>query len=599
MEPQESVATAAEDDAPAAAADSSWQEVTNVKRVRRQENRQRRPAAAAGGAAAQPQVAAAASRGSAREPDLSIFSALESEGDERQARYKARAAAAAAAAVNGEYQRDGYDDDDDEEEAIARGDGSEIERPDAGKAKKARRPKISVADCAQAMDTKELTSSLAEYSRQYKTSATVQLMRCADYFDRKFSTVTPSHFSWSRIFKDLTVAKAAEVPLIHIPEAIIAITSEWLLSQPHQELANFTLTLVKALLEDAAAAAPAGKSKLATGNTRARVGVAVLLAIVIRKRPEVLLQEAELLRSNAQFQGPEKLPFMIWVYSQAALGDLVIGMMLWIQNVAPLACGNATSPLSRDLALQLLESVILENTMKARAVLVKGASRKGERVVPPAALNIVMRASFPSPSAKTKASDRFQSVYPLVREIALAGGMTSRATKPVALQLFPLSLVAAAEEPGALVNEACSLIVWSLAHNSDCYKQWEKHHLEHLKASTRVLSHLARSWQDCRNSLVPLKDLKLTLLALRRKHAEALKVAKGDKELEMALATADGFCRSLLKKCSGMPACISATAALVAAAAIGVGCYMLSPDNNPWGWDGYIILSHTHKLLPF
>lgn len=39
---------------------------------------------------------------------------------------------------------------------------------------------------------------------------------------------------------------------------------------------------------------------------------------------------------------------------------------------------------------------------KARAILMNGAVRKGERVVPPSALEVLMRITFPSPSARIK-----------------------------------------------------------------------------------------------------------------------------------------------------------------------------------------------------
>lgn len=39
---------------------------------------------------------------------------------------------------------------------------------------------------------------------------------------------------------------------------------------------------------------------------------------------------------------------------------------------------------------------------KARPILVNGAVRKGDRLVPPSALEILMRITFPAPSARVK-----------------------------------------------------------------------------------------------------------------------------------------------------------------------------------------------------
>lgn len=47
-------------------------------------------------------------------------------------------------------------------------------------------------------------------------------------------------------------------------------------------------------------------------------------------------------------------------------------------------------------------SVLFANLKKARPVLLNGVSRKGERLVPAASLDSVMRAAFPAESARTK-----------------------------------------------------------------------------------------------------------------------------------------------------------------------------------------------------
>lgn len=46
--------------------------------------------------------------------------------------------------------------------------------------------------------------------------------------------------------------------------------------------------------------------------------------------------------------------------------------------------------------------MVLVDPKKARSVLLNGVSRKGERLVPAASLDSVMRASFPTESARTK-----------------------------------------------------------------------------------------------------------------------------------------------------------------------------------------------------
>ncbi len=49
-------------------------------------------------------------------------------------------------------------------------------------------------------------------------------------------------------------------------------------------------------------------------------------------------------------------------------------------------------------------SVLFVNLKKARPVLLNGFLRRGERLVPPMSLDLIMRVSFPSDSARTKVS---------------------------------------------------------------------------------------------------------------------------------------------------------------------------------------------------
>jgi len=46
-------------------------------------------------------------------------------------------------------------------------------------------------------------------------------MRFADYFGRAFVAVSASQFAWAKMFKESTVSKMVDIPLCHIPEAVI------------------------------------------------------------------------------------------------------------------------------------------------------------------------------------------------------------------------------------------------------------------------------------------------------------------------------------------------------------------------------------------
>ena len=111
-----------------------------------------------------------------------------------------------------------------------------------------------------------------------------------------------------------------------------------------------------------------------------------------------------------------------------------MGLFMWVHYLLPiLSSKSSCNPQSRDLILQLVERFkiipvnsiaspilfliflfLIQNTIfliptcrilsapKARPILLNGAVRKGERVVPPSALELLMRATFPAPSARVK-----------------------------------------------------------------------------------------------------------------------------------------------------------------------------------------------------
>ncbi|KAH9560868.1 hypothetical protein CY35_06G130200 [Sphagnum magellanicum] len=423
-------------------------------------------------------------------------------------------------------------------------------------------------------------------------------MRCADYFARAFASVTSAQFAWNKILRESPVAKTIEVPLCYIPENVSKMMGDWLAQRPVEALSKFMLWLLKEVLEDSQSqqsGSHKGAKAIPQPSGKTKVGVLVLLAIALRRRPDLLHQQAGTVRS--QFQGQDKLPTLVWTYGQVAQGDLVSGMYLWVQNLLPFAVGKFSTPSSRDIVLQFVESVLFANLKKARPVLLNGHLRKGERLVPPLSLDLVMRASFPADSTVTKATERFQSIYPVVRELALAGTFRSKATRAVAQQLLPLSLAALSEDVETLSLEAYNNFSWCLSQNPECYKQWEKLYLENQKASNYVLSHLLNDWKDAVARLTPVSDLRRTLQAFRTKHKHLLQTAKQSPELEAQLKAADRTCKALAGKMSWVPACAKASLTIAVGVSMAYAFYLISPDVNPWKWDGWLLLSKTHPFI--
>ncbi|KAJ7529079.1 hypothetical protein O6H91_15G033400 [Diphasiastrum complanatum] len=540
-----------------------WQKVTNPKKLRRQEK-------------AKPGGGNALSIDEKGNPngDWKVFQSLEKEAEDRRARRDARAASI----LNSEAHT-----------SITANDGSDTEREnhvhpngvhneDAKKTKpvKLKKPKISVAEAAAAIDASHLTHFLLEIAELYRSLPDVQLMRCTDYFGRAFSSVGTAQFAWNKINKG-PLSRVVEEPLCHLPEAVVKTVSEWLAERPAEAFPNFITWALTDVMEDGEShqgSQKGVKSLTSPSPGKTKVAVLLVLALVFRKRPETLLQQAAKIRSTSEFQGQEKLATLVWAYSQAAQGDLVIGMCLWVQNLLPLAVGKLSTPVSRDFTLQFVESIILGNMKKTRPILFNAVSRKGERLVPPLALESVMRLAFPIESAKTKATERFLAIYPIVKELALAGSHRSKSTKPVAQQLLPFCLLAASEDVLNLRLEVCNIFRWCLSQNPDCYKQWEKLHLENLKGSTHVLEYLCLDWKESHAQLVPLNDIKRTMSALRAKHRSSLEHAKRDPEFEALLHRADNSCKALEKKLARVVIYVKAIAMIFCTLAIAYGCYL-------------------------
>jgi hypothetical protein len=117
---------------------------------------------------------------------------------------------------------------------------------------------------------------------------------------------------------------------------------------------------------------------------------------------------------------------------------------------------------------------------------------------------------------------------------------------------------------------------------------------DNLKSALFTTIHLFASIST---STLSVCNLNLWNLLLSLQHRNALKVAEGDDELESELKAAESVVKSLLRKTSRFPVVATAVGTLAIAAAGAYGFYLLSPENNPWGWDGYILLSKTHKIF--
>ncbi|KAG5529677.1 hypothetical protein RHGRI_030152 [Rhododendron griersonianum] len=455
-----------------------------------------------------------------------VFRSIEKQSEDRRSRRSEAQREAAAAAGGGDAKVNGGEEDGSDVERVSGGeDGGGAEAAKKAKVKKPKKPKVS-----------------------YESQQDILLMRFADYFGRAF----------------------ASIPLSHISEAVYKTSTDWLSHRSFEALGSFVLWSMDSILADLAihqGAAKGSKKVVQQASTKSQVAIFVVLAMTLRRKPEVLISLMPIIKENPKYQGQDKLPVTIWVIAQACQGDLVVGLYMWVRYLLPmLSSKSSCNPQSRDLILQLVERVL--SFPKARPILLNGAVRKGERIVPPSALEHLMRATFPAPSARVKATERFEAVYPTLKEIALAGSPGSKGMKQTTQQILQFAVKAAGEGVADLSREASTVIIWCLTQNPDCYKQWDDLYLDNLEASVIVLRKLVAEWQEQSVKHFTLEPLKVTLTSFKHKNEKAL-ATEEDATLLASFKDAQKHCNVLMGRLSRNHGCMKGMVLMSVALAVG------------------------------
>uniref|UniRef100_K3XG62 Uncharacterized protein n=1 Tax=Setaria italica TaxID=4555 RepID=K3XG62_SETIT len=510
-----------------------WQTVSYPKRNRKQAQAPR---------AAAPDLALQANGGKA-----GVFDAVEKRSQERHRALQQQLASRAAdldgariAAATG-FAADSDDEDDSDEAAAPRQEGE----PKKPKKPKVKKPKVTVAEAAALIDAESLAAHLIEISGSYENQQDIQLMRFADYFGRAFVTVSAAQFPWAKMFKESPVSKMVDIPLCHIPEPVIKTASDWISQRSSDALGDFVLWCIDSIMSELSgpAAGTKGSKKAVQQSPRAQVAIFVVLAMTLRRKPE------------------------------ASQGDLVTGMFCWAHSLFPTLCAKSSgNPQARDLVLQLLERIL--SVPKARSILLNGAVRKGERLVPPVSFDLFMRATFPVSNARIKATERFEAAYPTVKELALAGPPGSKTVKQASQQLLPLCTKAMQDKNAELTREAVDVFVWCLTQNTESYKQWERIYAENIEASVAVLSKIVIDWKDVSPKLNG-EALKATVKNLKAKNDAALETAT-DAGKQASIKEADKHCKVVLGRLTRGATCLKSSLVVIALA-VAAG-FMLSPD---------------------
>ncbi|EYU33132.1 hypothetical protein MIMGU_mgv1a003637mg [Erythranthe guttata] len=510
-----------------------------------------------------------------------VFKAVEKNAEDRRRILDAKRAASSL-----------YDDDDgfpvrsnrnvdDDDEDYPNGESKENIPADANKKdkpKKVKSPKVTVAEAAAKIDADDLAAFLSSISESYEGQPDIQLMRFADYFGRAFSAVSAAQFPWLKLFRESPLAKIADIPLSHISESVYKTSVDWINQCSSEALDKFVLWSLDGILADMATQQPGSKSSKKGGqpaSSKAQVAIFVVSAMVLRRKPDVLVNLLPKLRENSKYQGQDKLPVLAWMIVQACVGDLAVALYVWAHHILPILGGKSGSnPQSRDLVLQLVERILA--VPKARGILLNSAVRKGERLMPPSALDLLLRVTFPSSSARVKATERFEAIYPVLKEVALAGSPGSKGMKQVSLQIQTVVVKAAGEGIPALSQEATNIFIWCLSQNSDCYKQWDKIYVDNIEASVATLRKLSEEWKR-----ISLKQSSYPALGETLK-----KLSEGvDAARQTYFKDADKYCKAILGRVSRGGGCAKTMAFILVLTAAGVGAAVVYPSLDAWDWD--------------
>ncbi|KAJ8646644.1 hypothetical protein MRB53_008392 [Persea americana] len=494
------------------------------------------------------------------------------------------------------------DDGGDSDGEVARGAENKVEAKKR-KEKKPKKTKITISDAAEEIDASALAAFLADATKAYEEFHFLQLMRFADYFACAFSKISPSQFQWPKMLKESSVAMNSIMPLCYISEPVYKTSIEWISKRSANALGEFLMWSLDCALEDLAgqqSGAKSYKKSIKFPHSKALVGIFVGIAMVLRWKPDVLISQLPTLMDHPRYQGQDKIPLYVWVISQACAGDLGVGMHSWAQILLPYVSGNSScNPQLRDLVLQLVERILSDP--KARPVLFNGVVRKRLRLVPPHSLDMLMRVTFPAPASRIKATERFEAIYPALKELALAGSPGTKAMKQVSQQLLPLAAGAISEsklndpaENPELSKEAAVVFIWCLAQNADCYKQWEMLHFRNKEASVIVLQMLAGQWNDHAMRLAPLDNMKETLKSLRLKNRQML-AQVADPYWQACFKDANKYCEVILRRLTGRFSCMG-SGVVVLTLAIATGAILLSPNMDLWDWKNLHIMISSSVL---
>ncbi|EOA18469.1 hypothetical protein CARUB_v10007015mg [Capsella rubella] len=401
---------------------------------------------------------------------------------------------------------------------------------------------VSLSKAAAKIVPSDLTAYLREVLDKHWPIPEKQILILVDYFGDKLSQVS---FQWVKMFEETPLSTLIDVPLSQISTLVYETSIDFINKLPLETtLRAFVLWASDLILTEW----PGVVKVEQLNSNKSKVGTFVALAMVLRSKPDALTTVLPKLRERPTYQGEDKVPVIIWMMAQCY------------------------SPQAMDLILQFVE-MILSNP-EARTILVNEAVREGERLIPPSSFMILLQHTFPASSSRVEATKRFEAIYPLLKEVALAPE-SARGSNTMK-QILTFSLRLAGEGNPVLAKEAIAISACCVTKNVDCFKHWDILYKENIEASVALLKKLVHEWKDhsLKLSSSPSDTLafKHTIYNFRMKNEIAITEGVSNCFL---YKEAGKSCKLILRRLScgnGSLRITPITAMVLAAAAAAVGC---------------------------
>ncbi|KAH0875705.1 hypothetical protein HID58_073067 [Brassica napus] len=422
---------------------------------------------------------------------------------------------------------------------------------------------LSLPEAAAKMDPSHLAVFL-----DVPSVTDMDVLRFYFYFEKEFAQVS---WKWVKMFNESPLSTLIDVPLSHIPEPLYELSVDWIKPREVEYISHIVLWICDRILYNLVA--EGGDNAPPSVWPKSQAAHFVVLAMVLRARPDSLIEVLPSLRDKHTYQGPDKLPLIVWMMAQvrvpsffpdqslcfsellnmwmdrpleASRGDLSAGLYSWMCNLLPLVSNNKSCcPQSLDLVLQFADIL---SRPEALTILVNGGGvMEGQRLVPLPSLDILLRLTFPAPSARVETTERFEAIYPLLKDVALApeaerAGRGRYAMKRILT--FALTLAGEEGNPVVLAKEATSIAIRALSENVYCFDHWDKIYVDNPEASVALLKKLVDDNQFLRLSTSPSDILTVivheTMESFRRKNKRA--IAEGGANCAL-YKEADKYCR--------------------------------------------------------